>query len=441
MSTGADRTTISREAGVARALALADAPAARHVFTQRFDASARAAARAADAQAAAGVPLGPLAGLPVSIKDLFDVAGEPTWAGARLRHSVLPAAPAAADAAVVARLRAAGAALIGKTNMTEFAFSGIGVNPHFGTPHNAADDRVPRIPGGSSSGAAVAVALGLCVAGIGSDTGGSIRVPAALNGIVGFKNTQSRTPLAGAFPLSHTLDTACAMARSVADCLVVDGVLSGAPLQLPARPLHSLRLLVPSTLVLDGLDPTVARAFERTLARLSAAGATLVHRPLAELAEVARINTPGGLVPMEAWHVHEAAMLRHRDAFDPRVAARIAQGEGASAVQYIRLLQARQDWIARMRARLADVDALICPTTPLVAPPIAQVANDEAEFVRVNGLMLRNTFPINFLDGCAFSLPCHAPDELPVGLMLAACGGEDAALAAVALAVEAALQV
>lgn len=419
-----------------RVLAEAGSAAAAAVYTALLPEQARAAAHAADAALAAGQPLAALAGLPVTVKDLYDIAGRTTMAGSVQRAG----APAAAeDAAAVARLKQAGAALTGLTNMTEFAFSGVGLNPHHGTPRNPADAAVARIPGGSSSGAAVSVALGQAVAALGSDTGGSIRVPAALCGVVGFKNTQARTPLAGAFPLSFTLDTVCAMTRCVADALVVDGVLAGAPLAVVPRPLQGLRLALPQTLVLDGLQPAVAAAFEQALQRLSRAGAQIVSLPLAELAEVAQINAHGGLSAIEAYALHREALATQRALFDPRVAKRVETGRAASAADYIVLQQRRRAWIARTAQRLAGFDALICPTVPMTAPPIAELVADEDAFFRTNGLLLRNTFLINFLDGCAFSLPCQAPGALPVGLMLAAPAGHDAALAAVALAVEAAL--
>jgi aspartyl-tRNA(Asn)/glutamyl-tRNA(Gln) amidotransferase subunit A len=419
-------------------------PAAAHVFTALFEPEARAAARAADAALATGrsaAGLGALAGLPVSVKGLFDVAGHVTLAGSQLRRHE---APATQDAAVVARLRAAGAALLGHSNLTEFAFSGVGINPHHGTPVNPAeaalDASVPRIPGGSSSGAAVSVALGLAVAGLGSDTGGSIRVPAALCGLVGFKNTAARTPLAGAFPLSFTLDTACAMARSVADCITVDAVLAAsAPLATQACQLAGLRLALPQTLVLDALEAPVARAFERALSRLSAAGAQIVPLPLTEFGEIGDINQPGGFSAVEAWATHRHAMASRRGEFDPRVASRIAPGEGVSAADYITMVQRRRDWIARVQARLQGFDAYVCPTVPLLAPALRPLRDSDEAFFAANRLLLRNTFTTNFLDGCAFSLPCHAPGDRPVSLMLAAPAGHDAPLAALALAVEAAL--
>ncbi|MBL8345967.1 MAG: amidase [Rubrivivax sp.] len=435
----------SHEALITEVLERAHRPEAEHVFTALYADAALAAARRADEAQRGGARLqasAPLAGLPVTVKDLYDVAGETTLAGSVVRRG---AAPATADAPAVQRLRAAGAAIVGKTNMTEFAFSGVGINPHYGTPRNpAAAPAVggpARVPGGSSSGAAVSVALGLAVAGLGSDTGGSIRIPAALCGLVGFKNTQARTPLAGAFPLAHSLDTVCAMTHSVADCLLVDGVLSGAPLTVARREgVAGLRLALPRTLMLDALDPTVARAFERTLARLAAAGAVVKEIPLAELAEIATINAPGGFSPVEAYATHREMFAARRADYDPRVAARVALGEKVLAAEYIVMQRRRADWIARASARLSGFDALICPTVPIVAPEIPPLeprdATSDEAFFKANGLLLRNTFAINFLDGCSFSLPCHEPGELPVGLMLSAPGGHDAALAGVALAVE-----
>ena len=339
----------------------------------------------------------------------------------------------------MARLRAQGAAIIGKTNMTEFAFSGVGINPHHGTPRNPADTALARIPGGSSSGAAVSVALGLAVAGLGSDTGGSIRIPAALCGLVGFKSTQSRTPRAGAFELSRTLDTVCAMAHSVEDCLLIDAAIADKPLRVRRRPLAGMRFAVPQTLMFDGIEPAVARAFERTLSLLSAAGALLVDIPLAQLAEIAQLNAPGGFSAVEAHAVHRERLARAKQQFDPRVAARIATGAAASAADYIAMQDRRCAWIARVEAALEGFDALLCPTVPIVAPAIDVLAGSDEDFFKANGLLLRNTFAINYLDGCAFSLPCHRRGDLPVGLMLASVRGDDARLAAAALEVEAAL--
>ncbi|ADU35684.1 amidase [Variovorax paradoxus] len=426
------RGELTHEALIRQVLEAAALPSAQHVFTRTYADAALAAARHADAAQKAGVQLGALAGLPVSVKDLYDVAGETTMAGSAVCEGE---PPAARDAVAVARLRTQGAAIVGKTNMTEFAFSGVGINPHYGTPHNPADAGMPRIPGGSSSGAAVSVALGLAVAGLGSDTGGSIRIPAALCGLVGFKSTQSRVPRTGAFELARSLDTVCAMARSVEDCLVADAAIADVPLVVRRRPLRGLRLAVPRTLMFDSIETPVARAFERSVQALSAAGAEVVDITLAELAEIASINAPGGFSPIEASAVHRERFAAKREGFDSRVAARIALGTEVRAADYIVMQDHRRDWIGRVGHALEGFDALICPTVPIIAPPIASLAEDAA-FFQANGLLLRNTFAINFLDGCAFSLPCHAPDELPVGLMLSSVRGDDARLAAVALAVE-----
>ncbi len=426
----------SAQAWVEDCLARAESSAAAHVFTKLYPQAAHLAARHADEAHAAGLTVGPLAGVPVTIKDLYDVAGETTTAGTTVFAGD---APARQDAPAVARLRAAGAAIVGKTNMTELAFSGIGINPHYGTPVNPADTQVQRIPGGSSSGAAVSVALGLAVAGLGSDTGGSIRIPAALCGVVGFKSTQSRVPLAGAVPLSHSLDTVCAMTRSVADCLVVDGVLSGQPLAVAPRPLKGRRLAVPQTLMLDGLDATVARAFERSLSRLSQAGALLEDIALTELADIATLNAPGGFSPVECWAAHHERIADVMAQLDPRVASRAKLGQNVSAADYLRMLANRQRWIQRVEAALAGYDAILSPTVPIVAPELELLNRDDDAFAAANRSILRNTFAINFLDGCSFSLPCQAAEELPVGLMVSSVRGDDARLGSVALAIEAAL--
>ncbi|HVL09728.1 MAG TPA: amidase, partial [Burkholderiaceae bacterium] len=349
------------------------------------------------------------------------------------------AAVATADAEAVRRLRAAGAALTGRTNMTEFAFSGVGINPHFGTPSNPTDHSVARIPGGSSSGAAVSVALGLCVAALGSDTGGSIRIPAALNGLTGFKSTQRRVPLDGALPLSRTLDTACAMARSVTDCLRIDSVLADQPLRPAAVPAASLRFAVPQTLLLDELEPEVGEAFEQALRVLHNAGASVEEIPLHELGELAALNAAGGFSAPESWAVHRTLLATRRAMVDHRVVARIERGAAISAADYLDLIDARADWIERVEARIEPFDAILCPTVPLLAPPIAALAHDDA-FFRANALLLRNTAAFNFLDGCSISLPCQPRGALPVGLMLSHAGMLDEVLLSAAMTVETLLQ-
>jgi aspartyl-tRNA(Asn)/glutamyl-tRNA(Gln) amidotransferase subunit A len=413
--------------------AIKAAPASQSIFTRLTPQAARAAAVHADAMREAGVQLSPLAGLPVSIKDLLDIAGEPTLAGS----VVLKNAPAAvSDAPVVQRLRGAGAAILGKTNMTEFAFSGVGLNPHYGTPANPADAGIARIPGGSSSGAAVSVAAGMCVAGIGSDTGGSIRIPAALCGLVGFKPTARRVPTAGAVPLSTTLDTICAMTRSVDDCILVDRIIADTPLSLAPLSLQGLRLAMPTTVMLDGLDAHVAASFKTALSTLSGAGARIVEIPLAALAELANLNR---FSPAEAWAWHRHLLAEREVEYDSRVARRIRLGSGITAADYIALLEQRRAWIEAVESEIAAYDALIMPTVPLVAPPIAELEASDEVYFRITGLMLRNPSAINYLDGCAISLPCHAAGTLPVGLTLAGPAMADARLLSIARIVEAAL--
>ena len=429
----------SASALLSASIDVAHGPALRHAFVGTGFATAAAAARAVDAQRAAGAPVPPLAGLAVSIKDLFDVQGEVTAAGS----TVLAARPAAAaDCPAVARLRRAGAALFGRTNMSEFAFSGVGINPHHGTPANAATARLDpeaRIPGGSTSGGGVSVAGGAAWAALGSDTGGSIRIPAALQGLVGFKNTARLTPTEGAIPLSTTLDTACAITLSVRDAVLLHEVLADRSVTLAARPVAALRLAVPTTTMLDALDPSVASAFARTLATLRAAGARIEEIALAPLNEVPGINASGGFSAAESWAWHRKLLSAHAAEYDLRVALRIRRGETMSAADYIDLQHAREDWIHRMNLAMRGFDAMLSPTVPCVAPPIAPLLNDDAAFFATNTLLLRNPSVVNLLDGCALSLPCQAPGELPVGLMVWSGALQDDTVLDVSLAIEAAL--
>ena len=397
------------ELGAAKAAA--HSGACTHVFLKtRFDAAA------GEAQGAA--PDAPLAGLPVSIKDLFDFAGDVTTGGS---VALVAAAPASADAPSVARLRAAGGVVVGRTNMSEFAFSGVGINPHYGTPPNPCDTKTPRIPGGSSSGAAVSVATGASFIGLGSDTGGSIRIPAALCGIVGFKNTARLTQLEGAYPLSTTLDTVCAMTRSVRDAVLAHEILAARKVARADKPLSAYRLAVAQTQMLDGLDATVARAFERALATLRATGARIDEIPLAQIQDLGAIQSTGGFAAAESYAWHRQLLAKEGTRYDPRVRMRIERGANMKAWEYIDLHRTRAAWIAAVEQALAGYDAVLSPTVPMVAPAIAELApgapRDEA-FFRANALLLRNPSVVNMLDGCALSLPCQSPDELPVGLML-----------------------
>lgn len=386
-----------------------------------------------------GLASTPLAGLAVSIKDLFDVAGEVTAAGSVVLDDQ---PPAAADAPAVARLRAAGATLVGRTNMVEFAFSGVGINPHFGTPANPAFKDRPHIPGGSSSGAAVSVAAGAAWVGLGSDTGGSIRIPAALCGIVGFKSTQSLVPLAGALPLSTTLDTVCAMTRSVRDAILVHEILADRQVARSVKPVSALRLAVVRDVMCDAIEPAVAQAFERSVERLSMAGATVVDVPAPLLAELSQLQATGGFTAAESFAWHRHLLETRADQYDPRVSQRIARGAAMKAYEYLDLHRERAAWIARVRALIDGYDAVLSPTVPMLAPSVSQVApgaERDAEFFRVNGLLLRNTSVVNMLDGCALSMPCQLTGDAPVGLMLWAGAHRDDRLLGAALTIESAL--
>jgi aspartyl-tRNA(Asn)/glutamyl-tRNA(Gln) amidotransferase subunit A len=403
------------------------------VFLKVHAADALAAADFYDRLRARGAAASPFAGIPVSIKDLFDLAGDVTTAGSR---ALKDAEPAARDAPSVARLRAAGFIPIGRTNMTEFAFSGLGINPHYGTPLNPYDRRAGRIPGGSSSGAAVSVTDAMAFGALGTDTGGSCRIPAALCGIVGFKPTARRVPTAGAFPLSTSLDSIGPLAATVACCAVLDAVLAGEPAaELAPFPLAGLRMAVPQTIVLDGLEPGVARAFEAALDALRKAGARIADIPLRELSELPQINAKGGFAAAESYAIHRALIAKAEKTYDPQVLTRILRGQEQSAADYIDLVAARADFIRRFAAVTAPYDALLMPTTPLTAPRLADLAADDS-YRKVNFLMLRNPAIVNFLDRCSISLPCQRAGDAPVGLMLVGEHGADRRLLAIAAAIE-----
>lgn len=415
------------------ALARARTSAAEAVFTRRDEAASRAQAAAAERLLKSGSAPSPLTGLPVSIKDLFDVEGEVTTAGSRV---LAAAPPAAEDSEVVKRLRSAGAVLVGRTNMTEFAFSGLGLNPHFGTPANPFAPTEARIPGGSSSGAAVSVAQGMAIAAIGTDTGGSVRIPAALCGLVGFKPTASRISTRGVLPLSPTLDSVGPIARTVRCCAEVDAVLAGEAMSvMETLDPRSLRLALPETLVWEDAHTEVQRSCERAIERLARAGAQIIRCEVPAFREIVAVNASGGFPAAEAWLWHESLLQRCAHEYDPRVRTRIERGAGISARHLIQLVRARRALRARVASELPDVDAWLMPTVPKRAPRIAELEADAAYF-EMNRLMLRNPSLVNFLDGCAVSLPCHEPGAAPVGLSLVGAGAQDRRLLAIAHALE-----
>jgi len=399
----------------------------------------RVHAEAALQQAAQAKPdQGPLAGIPISIKDLFDLKGEVTTAGSRM---LAGDAPATQDAPAMARLRAAGAIFIGRTNMTEFAYGGHGINAHYGTPLNPWDRANARIPGGSTSGGAVSVTDGMAVATIGSDTGGSVRIPSALCGITGFKPTQARVPLEGAFPLSFTRDSIGPLAPTVRCCVALDRIMAGESVESMPGPanIRNLRLGVATDILLDGLDAAVSAAFQRSLSALSAAGAAIVEFRFPELIEEAQGSTKANFSAVEAYALHRERLANRYDEFDPMVAKRLMLGANMLAADYVDIIRLRKRLIVSSAQTTAPFDAVLSPTVPIVAPTLAAFRASEAEFFRLNGQLLRNCAPFNVLDRPVFSLPCHREGDAPVGLQVIGQRGGDSRLAEVALAIEAVL--
>lgn len=413
LASGATTSRALTERALA-SIAAPDGEGAR-AFVRVFGEAALAAADASDRLRANGVVPSPLAGIPVAVKDLCDIAGVTTLAGSATRKDE---PPAARDAPVVARLRAAGAVIVGTTNMTEFAMGGLGLNPHFGDCSNPWDRATGRIPGGSSSGTAVAIADGMAAAGLGTDTMGSVRIPAGLCGLAGFKPTASRVPRDGIFPLSLTLDSVGPLGHTVECCALVDAVFAGeAPEPLRAVPLSGLRLGVATTLMLDGMEDPVARAFERALSRLAAAGAKIVEFEFPEILEIAAINKTRGLSMVECYGLHRQWLGTRSAGYDPRVLARISGAAALSVADYYEVLQLRAEMIGRSARTTADYDAVVMPTLPIVAPPIARFTTGEGK-LDSHGILVRNTSVANYLDRCALTIPCHDAGTAPVGFTL-----------------------
>lgn len=403
------------------------------VFTHLDGEAAKLAADAMDTLRRAGAPLSRYAGVPLSVKDLFDIEGQVTRAGSIVLRD---ASAASADATAVARLRRAGFIVIGRTNMTEFAYSGLGINPHYGTPRNRWRRDQGHVPGGSSSGAAISVTDGMAHAALGTDTGGSCRIPAAFTGLVGFKPTARRVPLNGALPLSSHLDSIGPIARSVDCCAIMDAVLSDTPIApWPQRKIDDLLLAVPLGVALSELEDTVATAFDAALHKLAMNGVRIERVPVPEFDEVAVINAKGGFTAAESYAWHRRLLLQQHELYDPRVSVRIQRGAEQSAADYIDLLAARASLIERATRRIAPYDAIALPTVAISPPRISDLQSDEA-YGRANLLSLRNCTLINMIDGCAISLPVHKPGEAPVGLMLAGAAGTDRDLLSVAASLE-----
>jgi aspartyl-tRNA(Asn)/glutamyl-tRNA(Gln) amidotransferase subunit A len=359
--------------------------------------------------------------------------GESTLAGSRL---LIDSTPAQADAVIVKRLRDAGAAIIGKTNMTEFAFSGLGINPHHGTPLNVWDRQNGRIPGGSSSGAAISVTDGMAMAAIGTDTGGSVRIPAALNGLVGFKPTARTVPLSGTLPLSTSFDSIGPIAHSVDMCAMLYGVLSGNHIsEIEPSDIRNITIGAVKNYVLDEIDANVAASYERALSRLSSAGAKVRDIEISALDSLPTIFGNGGIVAAEAYHWHRLHLEKYAEKYDPRVQVRIERGRNTSAADYLDLLDKRTKLIALWERELTEINVVAMPTVPVIAPLLKTLANDE-NYNKNNLLILRNPTIANALDGCAISIPCLVPGDAPVGLMLASKAERDWQLLGIAKAVE-----
>jgi aspartyl-tRNA(Asn)/glutamyl-tRNA(Gln) amidotransferase subunit A len=405
-------------------------------FLKVYAEAARADADYADRLRKAGVRRSPVDGLPISVKDLFDVAGDVTRAGSKVLEK---SPPAPRDAPAVARLRAAGAVLVGRTNMVEFAFGGVGLNPHYGTPKNPYDRKTGRVPGGSSSGAAVAQADGMAVMSLGSDTRGSIRGPAALCGVVGWKPTARRVPREGAFPLSFTLDSIGPLANSVACCAAYDAILAGEPeAPLPSLDIEGLRLLLPRSSALEDLDAGVRSAFDAALGALRKAGALVTELAVPAFDRQAEYFKGGGYAGAEAYHIHRAREARIAE-YDPRVGKRVLLGQSLTASDYLAFGDLRAAFIAEVERLVSGFDAFVMPTVPCIAPTIAQTDASDEDYFRWNMRILRNNGLVNFLDGCGASLPCHAPGAAPVGIMVCGAAGTDRHTLAAAATIERAL--
>ncbi len=406
------------------------------IFTETLKPRAMVEAKAARLRLKAGGPASLLDGVPIGWKDLFDLKGRVTTAGSVVLKS---AAPANHDAALVAAAKSAGLISVGCLNMTEFAYSGIGLNPHYGTPRNPNGTGPARSPGGSSSASGVVVAAGILPLAIGTDTGGSIRIPASFNGIVGYKSSTGHYPMDGVFPLSRTLDTLGPLAHSVADCVLADAVLRG--LKKPAikaRPLKGLEIVVPETAVFDGSEDSVIANFDASIARLRKAGV-----------RVRRLKFPvfQGIIDLFSKHGHllgpEALALHWQrvngpdaERMDARVAKRMLAAGKMTAVDLVITLEARKRMIAEADALIGD--ALVAfPTTPTVAMPIASLEADQDVFFRHNAKTLRHTTFGNFLDWCGVAIPNGIDgDGMPTSFLLSAPHGRDAAMLSAALALE-----
>ncbi len=386
--------------------------------------------------------LSPLAGIPISLKDLFNVKGQKTLAGSTvLRHSAIVEDR---DCVVVDNLRQAGMLFPGRTNMSEFAFSGMGLNPHHPPLYSAWDRATKRLPGGSSSGSAVSVVLGIVPATLGSDTAGSCRIPAAFNGVVGMKPSFGRLSLQGVYPLSPTSDAPGPLALDVDSCFLIDHVMSGAfngtlPTLKPAAT-DSIRLLVPDSVVMQELDLEVENAFQRAVENLQAAGIDVSHQPMPVIDDCVEMFYTRPIAVYEAWLHHREMLDRWGEEYDPYVFHRISTGSKITAQEQQGRYALKAGLIKRFNQQFSEarVDAMLYPAVACI-PPAVEETKDPDKIGGVNLRCLRNTATANNFDGCSISLPCHQSGEAPVGLMLSCPHGKDEKLYQLAATVEAIL--
>ena len=410
------------------------------IFIDLLSERARAEAKAARKRLKAGEPASLVDGVPIGWKDLFDLKGRVTTAASAVLKSN---APASADSALVQMAAQAGMVSVGTLNMTEFAYSGIGLNPHYGTPRNPNDAKVHRSPGGSSSASGVVVAKGLLPVAIGTDTGGSIRIPASFNGVVGYKSSTGHYPMDGVFPLSRSFDTLGPLAQTVEDCVLVDAVLRGQKKAgVKKTEVKGRIFIVPSNVVFDGVEDAVAANFERALSRISEAGGKIRRMAVPAFDAIQKlVSTRGNILGAEALHVH-GDRVNGPDAarMDQRVVQRIKFAEKMTAVDLVEIMYQRQQLIAATTALIGE-GIVVCPTTPHVAMPIAPLEADVEEFFRVNAKTLRNTMLGNFLDWCGLSVPSGTDrDGMPTGFLFSAQHGRDDDVLSTGLALESAIR-
>jgi aspartyl-tRNA(Asn)/glutamyl-tRNA(Gln) amidotransferase subunit A len=410
---------------------------------------AMAMAQAAESALSGGDHRGPLHGIPIALKDLFDVSGLVTTGGTIiLRDNV-----AERDATAARRLFEAGAVLLGKTHMVEFAFGGAGINHHYGTPWNPWDADVHRLPGGSSSGSAVAVAGGLASAALGSDTGGSVRIPASFCGLVGLKPTFGRVSCAGALPLDPSLDSVGPLSRCVTDAAMVYNVIAGVdpfdsgtlavPPFVPVEDLEAevggMRLCIPREYFWDDVEPAVEAAVRATAGVFADLGAYVDEVTLDPLNRLNELRSFKNLTAVETCVSYGTLLEERGQDFDPIVRERMVDGFDVSAVEYLTVRRFRDTLQRDAAAAMADIDVLLVPTTPFVAPAVDDCDDQGPEYWRINGMCLRNTAAANLLGLCAISLPCgFTEDGLPIGLMLIGRPHEEEQLLRLARAYEAA---